>query len=88
MAVAFLVGRFLFGGYFIYNGLNHFLSSAMLTQFAAAKGVPAPSLAVAVAGLLILFGDQHPARLAPGARHRRHRALSAGGLLPDPQLLG
>ena len=56
MAAAFLIGRLLFGGYFIYNGLNHFLSNAMLTQFAAVKGVPSPSLAVAVAGLLILFG--------------------------------
>jgi uncharacterized membrane protein YphA (DoxX/SURF4 family) len=52
----FFVGRLVFGGYFLYNGLNHFLSLAMLTQYAAAKGVPVPDLAVATTGLLLLVG--------------------------------
>ena len=56
MAVLFLIGRLIFGGYFVFNGLNHFLSHAMMVQFAAAKGVPFPELAVTVAGLLLLFG--------------------------------
>ena len=56
MAVAFLIGRLIVGAFFIYNGLNHFLSLAMMAQFAAAKGVPAPTVAVAASGALILFG--------------------------------
>ena len=56
MAAVFLVGRLIFGAFFIYNGVNHMLSHAMLAQFAAAKSVPAPELAVIGSGLLILFG--------------------------------
>src|ERR1700681_4728119 len=54
--VPFLIGRILFGGYFLYNGLNHFLSLPMLAQYAAAKGVPAPDIAVGLSGLLMLVG--------------------------------
>ena len=35
----FLIGRLIFGGFFAYNGLNHFLSLAGTAQYAAAKGV-------------------------------------------------
>lgn len=56
MAVTFLIGRLIFGAFFVYNGLNHFLSYPMFVQYAAAKGVPAADVAVVVAGLLILFG--------------------------------
>jgi uncharacterized membrane protein YphA (DoxX/SURF4 family) len=56
MAMLFLTGRLVFGGFFIINGLNHFASHAMMAQFAAAKGVPMPELAVLLSGLLILFG--------------------------------
>lgn len=52
----FLIGRMIFGGFFLYNGANHFLSNAMFGQYAAAKGVPMPDIAVAIAGLLILVG--------------------------------
>jgi uncharacterized membrane protein YphA (DoxX/SURF4 family) len=56
MAGAFLIGRLIVGAFFIYNGLNHFMSLQMFTQYTAAKGVPAPAVAVVGAGLLILFG--------------------------------
>ena len=52
----FLVGRLVFGGFFLFNGANHFLMNAMMVQYASAKGVPAPEIAVAVAGVLILVG--------------------------------
>jgi hypothetical protein len=35
---------------------NHFLMHATIVQYAAAKGVPMPEVAVAVAGVLILIG--------------------------------
>src|SRR5437660_908301 len=56
MVAAVLIGRLLLGGFFIISGLNHFTSYAMSVQFAAAKGVPAPEMAVPLSGLLILFG--------------------------------
>ena len=52
----FLMGRLIFGGFFLFNGANHFLMNAMMVQYASAKGVPAPEIAVAVAGVLILVG--------------------------------
>jgi putative oxidoreductase len=52
----FLMGRMIFGGFFLYNGANHFLSNAMFVQYTAAKGVPMPEIAVAIAGLLIVVG--------------------------------
>jgi putative oxidoreductase len=52
----FLVGRLIFGGFFLYNGVNHFLATASMTQYAAAKGVPLPEVAVIVGGLLLLCG--------------------------------
>ena len=52
----FLLGRVIFGGFFLYNGANHFLMNAMMVQYATAKGVPMPEVAVVVAGVLILVG--------------------------------
>jgi uncharacterized membrane protein YphA (DoxX/SURF4 family) len=54
--IVHLVGRIIYGGYFVYNGLNHFLNLAMMTQYAQSKGVPAPRLAVLGSGLMILLG--------------------------------
>ena len=52
----FLLGRLIFGGFFLYNGANHYLMKATLVQFSAAKGVPMPEVAVVVAGVLLLIG--------------------------------
>ena len=54
--VALLLGRIIFGGFFIYMGLNHFRNTEMLTQYAQMKKVPAPQIAVLLAGVLLLFG--------------------------------
>lgn len=51
-----LVGRILYGGFFVYNGLNHFLNLSMLAGYAQSKGVPMPQIAVIVSGLLMLAG--------------------------------
>lgn len=62
-AILFLIGRILFGAYFLRNALNHFMNIGMMSGYAASKGVPMPQLAVlgsglllAIAGLGILFG--------------------------------
>jgi putative oxidoreductase len=49
-------GRLIFGGYFLYNGINHFLERDSLVEYARSKGVQAPEAAVAGSGLLILGG--------------------------------
>ncbi len=54
MSILFLIGRIIVGGYYIYNGLNHFLRFAMLSGYAKSKGVPLPEISVAVAGVLLL----------------------------------
>lgn len=51
-----MTGRAIFGGYFLYNGINHFLNRKMLVDYARSKGVPAPEYAVSASGLLILAG--------------------------------
>lgn len=55
-ATIFLVGRIIFGGYFVMMGLNHFKNGKMLIGYAASKEVPMPSLAVYFSGLMIFFG--------------------------------
>ena len=52
----FLLGHLIFGGFFLFNGANHFLMNATYVQYGAAKGVPMPEVAVAVAGVLLLVG--------------------------------
>ena len=51
-----LIGRIIYGGFFVYNGLNHLINLKMLAGYAAMKGVPAPQVAVLVSGLMILVG--------------------------------
>ncbi|MFA4818363.1 MAG: DoxX family membrane protein [Patescibacteria group bacterium] len=52
----FLIGRVLFGGYFLMNAINHFSQADMLSGYAASQGVKSPKLAVFVSGLLLLAG--------------------------------
>jgi uncharacterized membrane protein YphA (DoxX/SURF4 family) len=55
-AVLLLVGRVLFGGFLAFAGLNHFLNGGEMSEYAAAKGVPAPSLGVAASGAMLVLG--------------------------------
>jgi uncharacterized membrane protein YphA (DoxX/SURF4 family) len=52
----FLLGRILYGGFFVYAGINHFRHLGMMSQFAGMRGVPAPKAAVILSGLLVLVG--------------------------------
>ena len=49
-----LIGRLLFGGLFLYNGINHFQNRAAMTGYAAYKGVPMPSLAILGSGIWLV----------------------------------
>lgn len=52
----FLLGRVLYGGFFVVAGINHFQHLDMLAGFAGFKSVPAPKVSVMFSGLLILAG--------------------------------
>ena len=52
----FLIGRAMFGGFFLYNGLNHFIHADELRQYAGAKHLPMPDLAVKASGVMLMIG--------------------------------
>lgn len=54
--IALLLGRILFGGYFAFSGLNHFMSSDQLSGWVESKGFPAPDVLVYGSGLMLLAG--------------------------------
>ena len=56
MKFPFTLGRLLFGGFFLYNGINHFLQYKTMAQYAAAKQVPLPKVAVLGTGALLTAG--------------------------------
>ena len=52
----FVLGRILYGGFFVLGGLNHFQHLNMMSGFVGSKGVPAPKAAVVISGILIIVG--------------------------------
>lgn len=56
MEVLFLIGRIIYGGFFIMNAFNHFRNLSAMAGYARSKGVPAPEAAVIVTGLMLLAG--------------------------------
>ena len=53
MRVIYGLGRAIFGGFFLYNGINHFKNTAALEGYSAAKQVPNPHLSVQASGALL-----------------------------------
>lgn len=57
MEIAHLIGRLLFGGFFLYHAANHLLlRTDTLTAYAQQKGVGAPRVMVYAGGVLLLLG--------------------------------
>ena len=79
MGALFFLGRAMFGGYFAWNGLNHFLNQQTMSQYAAAKGVAAPETAVPASGAMILAGG---VSVLAGIKPRQGLALIVGFLVP------
>lgn len=77
MRIPFLIGRLLFGGYFLYNGINHFKNRSQLAQYAGSKGVPAPEVAVSATGAMLLAGG---ASIIAGVKPKVGAAAIAGFL--------
>ncbi len=56
MKAAFLLGRMIYGGFFLYSGIHHFQERKSIAQYAGAKGVPMPEIAVEATGALLIAG--------------------------------
>ena len=56
MDIVLLVGRILFGGFFIVMGINHFQNLAMMSGYAKSKNVPSARLAVIGTGVMLVAG--------------------------------
>ncbi len=56
MKIPFLLGRIVFGGFFLYNGINHFKQRKTMAEYAQAKKVPAPNIAVTGSGVALIIG--------------------------------
>jgi putative oxidoreductase len=56
MKAPFLIGRMLFGGYFLYNGINHLKNRHQMVPYVEAKGVPAPKISVIASGIPLIIG--------------------------------
>jgi len=62
---ALLFGRAVFGVFFLYNGINHFLNREMMTGYSTSKGVPYPEAAVAASGAMLVLGGALIAAAVP-----------------------
>ena len=53
---ALMLGRAIFGAYFLYSGIKHFTNADMMAEYAGSKGIPAPKAAVIGSGALVALG--------------------------------
>jgi uncharacterized membrane protein YphA (DoxX/SURF4 family) len=56
MKAPFLIGRLLFAGFFINSGISHLQKRKEMAEYARAKGVPAPELAVTLSAVPLIAG--------------------------------
>lgn len=77
--ILFLIGRILYGGFFIMSGANHFLKLNDMTAYTQMKGVKSPRMAVMVSGAMILVGG---ASIVLGILPRIGALLIIGFLFP------
>ena len=56
MRALFVLGRAIFGGFFVFNGVNHLQHARGMAEYAGAKGVPAAQQAVRATGLMLIAG--------------------------------
>ena len=79
MRALFILGRTLFGGYFLYNGINHLAQTGFMSQYAAAKGVPQPAAAVRATGAMMIAGGSS---IVAGVSPRQGLATIIAFLVP------
>ena len=52
-----MAGRLLFGGFFLYSGIHHFVDVSAMASFAANKGVLFPEAAILLTGAMLIIGS-------------------------------
>ena len=77
MKTPFLLGRLIFGGFFLYSGINHFKERRNMVKYADQKNVLAPELAVTGTGLALIVGGSS---ILLGLKPKIGTALVAGFL--------
>lgn len=75
---ALMLGRAIFGGYFAYSGINHFMNAQMMSEYAHTKHVPLAKAAVLGSGAMLIAGGLS---LLTGYRPKIGASLIAGFLL-------
>jgi putative oxidoreductase len=78
MKVPFLLGRLIFGGFFLYNGIHHFTERKTLGQYAESKKVPRPEAMVMASGAALIAGGTS---ILLGVKPKYGAAAIAGFLL-------
>ncbi len=79
MRALHVLGRTIFGAYFLYNGISHFQHVEMLSRHAAHKGVTAPEVAVQASGALLVAGGLS---VIAGVKPRQGLAAIIAFLIP------
>ena len=51
-----VIGRLIFGGFFLYSGIDHFMNRGMMITYASSMGVPYPEIAILGTGALLFVG--------------------------------
>ena len=84
MNIAFLIGRIIFGSYWLMASFNHFKNLNCMSEYAKARGTPSPKLAVAGTGVILLLGglSMFAGSLSCG-RDYSADYLPAGCVVPD-----
>jgi len=55
MELFFLVGRLLYGGYFVMSGINHFRHKQMMSEYGKTRGLSSPGPAILLSGILLIL---------------------------------
>jgi len=79
MRALHVLGRAIFGGFFLYNGINHLRNTEGMAGYAGAKGVPAPQRAVQATGGMLIAGGLS---IMAGAQPRQGLATIIAFLVP------
>jgi putative oxidoreductase len=79
MRALHLLGRTVFGGFFLYNGINHLKNAEGMAGYASAKGVPAAEQAVQATGAMMVAGGLS---IIAGLKPRQGLATIVAFLLP------
>lgn len=79
MRALFVLGRAIFGGFFLWNGLNHLQNHDTMAQYAASKGVASADQAVRLTAAMLLAGG---ASVVAGVKPRHGLALIVAFLVP------